>query len=139
MELSRRTFTGGALSFALGSQLAFPAKAQARPELAAAIEAIRACGQAHLDHFYLPGMTLGLVTPDGARSLLNFGYANRDARTPITPDTLFQIGSISKVMVAVVLHQYAAEGHLRLTDRLSDLLPSIPFPKGNTIQVQHMR
>ena len=138
MELSRRTFTGGALSFALGSQLAFPAKAQARPELAAAIEAIRAYGQAHLDHFYLPGMTLGLVTPDGARTLLNFGYANRDARTPITPDTLFQIGSISKVMVAVVLHQYVAEGRFRLTDRLSDLLPSIPFPKGNTIQVQHM-
>ena len=138
MELSRRTFTGGALSFALGSQLAFPAKAQARPELAAAIEAIRAYGQAHLDHFYLPGMTLGLVTPDGARTLLNFGYANRDARTPIAPDTLFQIGSISKVMVAVVLHQYAAEGRFRLTDRLSDLLPSIPFPKGNAIQIQHM-
>ncbi|MBW0008409.1 MAG: beta-lactamase family protein, partial [Sphingomonas sp.] len=138
MHLSRRTFTGGALSFALGSQVAFPVFAQTRPELIAAIEAIRAYGQQHLDHFYLPGMTLGVVTPDGARTLLNFGYANRDARTPITPDTLFQIGSISKVMVAVVLHQYAAEGRFRLTDRLSDLLPSIPFPKGNAIQVQHM-
>src|SRR5689334_16007231 len=106
MELSRRTFTGGALSLALGSQTIFPAWAQARPELAGAIEAIRAYGQKHLDHFYLPGMTLGLVTPDGARTILNFGYANREARTPIRPDTLFQIGSISKVMVAVLLHQY---------------------------------
>jgi len=138
MNLSRRTFTGGALSLVLGSQLAFRASAQARPELAAAIEAIRTYGQMHLEHFYLPGMTLGLVTPDGARTLLNFGHANRDARTPITPDTLFQIGSISKVMVAALLHQYAAEGRIRLTDRLSDLLPSIPFPKGNAIQVQHM-
>jgi D-alanyl-D-alanine carboxypeptidase len=138
MNLSRRTFTGGALSLVLGSQLAFRASAQARPELAAAIEAIRTYGQMHLEHFYLPGMTLGLVTPDGARTLVNFGHANRDARTPITPDTLFQIGSISKVMVAALLHQYAAEGRIRLTDRLSDLLPSIPFPKGNAIQVQHM-
>ena len=138
MDLSRRTFTGGALSLALGSQIALPASAQGRPELAAALEAIRSYGQSHLDHFYLPGMTLGLVTPDGARTILNFGYANRDARTAISPDTLFQIGSISKVMVAVLLHQYAAEGRFRLTDRLSDLLPAIPFPKGNAIQVQHM-
>ena len=138
MDLSRRTFTGGAVSLALGSQVAFPASAQGGPELAVAAEAIRAYGQAHLDHFYLPGMTLGLVTPDGSRTLLNFGRANRDARTPITPDTLFQIGSISKMMVAAVLHQYAAEGRFRLTDRLSDLLPAIPFPKGNAIQVQHM-
>ena len=138
MDLSRRTFTGGALSFAVGTQIAFPASAEVRPELTAAIEAIRGYGQKHLDYFYLPGMTLGLVTPDGARTILNFGYANRDARTPITPDTLFQIGSISKVMVAVLLHQYAAEGRFRLTDRLSDLLPTIPFPKGNIIQIQHM-
>ena len=138
MDLSRRTFTGGALSFVIGSQIAVPALAQSRPELAGAIEAIRAYGHKHLDHFYLPGMTLGLVTPDGARTILNFGYANRDARTPITPDTLFQIGSISKVMVALLLHQYAGEGRFRLTDRLSDLLPAIPFPKANRIEVQHM-
>src|SRR3954451_21774305 len=96
MDLSRRTFTSGALSLAVGSQLAFPASAQGRPQLTAAIEAIRAYGQDHLDHFYLPGMTLGLAMPDGARTILNFGYANRDARTPITPDTLFQIGSSAR-------------------------------------------
>ncbi|HJU76438.1 MAG TPA: serine hydrolase domain-containing protein, partial [Sphingomicrobium sp.] len=56
----------------------------------------------------------------------------------ITPETLFQIGSISKVMTAALLHQMAAEGRFRLTDRLSDLLPTIPLPKGNRISVQHM-
>jgi CubicO group peptidase (beta-lactamase class C family) len=103
-----------------------------------ALAAIRAYGDAHLRHFGLPGMTLGLVTPTGERAVMNFGYANADARTPITPETLFQIGSISKVMLAAVLHQFAAEGRLRLTDRLSDLMPAVPLPPGNTIQVQHM-
>ena len=42
-------------------------------------------------------MTLGVTTPDGFATVLNFGFANADARTPITADTLFQIGSISKV------------------------------------------
>src|SRR5689334_19227766 len=100
MHFSRRTFTGSALSVALGSQLPFTAFAQSRPELAGALAAIRAYGESHLGYFNLPGMTLGLVTPAGERTVLNFGYANADARTPITPNTLFQIGSISKVMVA---------------------------------------
>ena len=138
MHLSRRTFTGSALGLALGSQFAFPAFSQTRADLVGALSAIRAYGDAHLRYHNLPGMTLGLVTLDGQRTVLNFGYANPDARTPVTPDTLFQIGSISKVMVALILHQLAAEGRLRLTDRLSDLLPSIPLPAGNAVQIQHM-
>lgn len=138
MHLSRRTFTGGALSAALGSQLSMPAIAQVRPELAAAIAAIRAYGEAHLRYNYLPGMTLGLVTPDGQRTVLNFGYANADARTAITPDTLFQIGSITKSMVAAVIDQLAAEGRLRLTDRISSLLPAVPLTAGNQIELQHL-
>ena len=138
MQISRRTFTGGALSAAIGSQFAAPALAQARPELATAISAIRAYGESHLRYNQLPGMTLGLVTPDGTRTVLNFGYANADARTAITPDTLFQIGSITKSMVAAVVHQLAAEGRLHLADRLSDLLPVIALPAGNRIELQHL-
>jgi CubicO group peptidase (beta-lactamase class C family) len=138
MHLTRRTFSSGALGAAFGSQFTFPALGETRSKIAAALALIRTYGEAHLRYNNLPGMTLGLVTPDGQRTVLNFGYANADARSAITPDTLFQIGSITKVMVALVLHQLAAEGRLRLTDRLSDLLPTIPLPKGNTIEVQHM-
>ena len=138
MDIDRRTFTGGALGLALGSQFASPALAQVPPGMATALAAIRAYGEVHLRYNNLPGMTLGMVTPGGERTVMNFGFANLDARTPITPGTLFQIGSISKVMVAAVLHQLAAEGRLRLTDRLSALMPAVPLPAGNAIQVQHM-
>jgi D-alanyl-D-alanine carboxypeptidase len=138
MDISRRAFTGGALSLGLSSQFSVPALGQSRPELATALAAIRAYGEAHLSHNHLPGMTLGLVTPDGQRTLLNFGNANREAQTPITPDTLFQIGSISKVMVAAIIHQFAAEGRLHLTDRFSDAFPAVPLPAGNRIEVQHL-
>jgi len=137
MLISRRAFTGGALSVAFGSQLASPAFAQ-DSKRAAALAAIRSYGQAHLDHFRLPGMTLGVTTPDGFGTVLNFGYANAEARTPITPDTLFQVGSISKLMNAAMIHQFAGEGRLRLTDRISDLLPAIPLPRGNAIEVQRL-
>src|SRR4029079_9545897 len=137
MLITRRGFTGGALSLALGSQLTAPAFAQ-DAKRAAALAAINAYGQAHLDQFRLPGMTLGVTTPDGFSTVMNFGFANADARTPITPDTLFQVGSISKLMNAAILHQFVAEGRLRLTDRISALLPAIPLPVGNAIQVQHL-
>ena len=70
--------------------------------------------------------------------MLNFGFANRDARLPIRAETLFQIGSISKAMAAALLHQLAAEGRFALTDRVSALLPAIPLPRGNAITVQQM-
>jgi len=137
MLISRRGFTGGALGFAFASQVATPAFAQ-DSKYAAAIAAIGDYAQAHLRQFGLPGITLSLTTADGFSTVLNFGYANLDTRAPITPETLVQVGSISKLMNAAVLHQLASEGRVRLTDRISDLLPGIPLPAGNTIQVQHL-
>jgi CubicO group peptidase (beta-lactamase class C family) len=138
MQLSRRAFTGGALSVAAAGPFGAAAFAESDPRLAAAVAAIRAYGEAHRDYFNLPGMTLGLVTPDGARTVLNFGFANADAKTPITPETFFQVGSISKLMVAAVVHQLVGEGRLRLTDRIGRLLPQAPLPAGNRIEVQHL-
>src|SRR6476661_5839097 len=127
MIISRRGFTAGALGAGVALQLPARAWAQGPAAVGPAIAAIRAYGEAHLRKFGLPGMTLGLSAPGGFTRILNFGFANRDARTPITGSTLFQIGSITKVMTATLLHQYAAEGRFRLTDRMSDLLPTIPL------------
>jgi D-alanyl-D-alanine carboxypeptidase len=138
MHISRRGFTSGALSVALGSQLSLPAFAQARADLAPAVAAIRAYGEAHRTRFGLPGLTLGVSTPDGFSTVLDFGHANADAGSPITADTLFQIGSISKSMTSTLLHQFAAEGRLNLGDRISAIMPEFPLPRGNAITVQHM-
>lgn len=138
MHLSRRGFTGGALSLALGSQLAVPSLAQPRNDYSAALATIRAQGEAHIRYFGLPGMTLGLSTPDGFSTVLDFGFANADARTPITPGTLFQIGSISKSMVAALIHQFAAEGRITLSSPVSSLLPEIALPADNGITLQHL-
>ena len=80
--------------------------------------------------FRLPGMTLGLTH---ARRLLDCPgisacqsrRADTDHARHAVPDRLDQ-----QVMIAAVLHQFAAEGRFRLTDRLSDLLPGVPFLPG---------
>ena len=138
MAITRRAFNAGALSAALSARLAAPAFAQGSPALAGAIAAIRAHGEDHLRQFDLPGLTLGLTTPGGFSTVLDFGFSNRDSRAPITPDTLFQIGSISKSMTAAVIHQLAAEGKIKLADRAGALFPAVRLPRGNTITVQHL-
>ena len=139
MHITRRGFTAGAISVAVSGPMAVPAAAQQPPpKLAGAVDTIAAFAETHRRHFGLPGLTLGLIAPGGFSTVLNFGFANADAKTQITPETLFQIGSISKVMTAILLHQMAAEGRFKLSDRLNDLLPTIPFPSGNMISVQHL-
>ena len=137
-NLSRRAFTGAALSAAVALQLPGRAFGQAASALGPAISAVSAYAEAHLRYFRLPGLTLGLSLPDGSGRTLNFGFANAETRAPIGDETLFQIGSITKVMTAALIHQFAAEGRLRLTDRVSDLIPATPLPAGNAIQVQHL-
>jgi len=118
--------------------LGAPAFAQSRTDLSSAVAAISAYAEAHRRYFSLPGLTIGLTTPDGFSTVVDLGFANADARTPIGGSTLFQIGSISKVMTAAVIHQLAAEGRLALGQRVSDILPIIPLPPGNGVTIQHL-
>ena len=138
MTLTRRQFGSAALGGAMAPLLAPPAFAQAAPGLAAAVDAIRDYGARHLVHFRLPGMTLGLTAPNGLSTVLNFGFADREARRPITPDTLFEVGSITKVMTAALIQQLAGEGRFGMSDRIGALLPSLPLRSGSAITVQQL-
>ena len=141
MLIDRRGFAKG--SAALAAAGAFTGKAAAQALVAGspharAIAAIHDYADAHRQYFNIPGMTVGVTSPGGFSTSLNVGFANAETRAPIAPDTLFQIGSISKNFTAALIHRYAEQGLLRLTDRMSDVLPEARLPSGNTIQVQHI-
>lgn len=55
-----------------------------------------------------------------------YGFADREARRPNTPDTRFNIGSVNKAFTAAAIRQLAAEGRLSLDDRLIRYLPDYP-------------
>ena len=140
--LTRRGFAGGALGVAVGALgMPFAGRLGAAPSPGAfdsAIAAIGAYAEQHRTYFNLPGLTLGLTVPGGPQLARQFGVAEAGARTPITDETLFQIGSISKLLSAALVHQYAASGRIRLEDRISDLVPEIPLPKDAGITVQQL-
>jgi CubicO group peptidase (beta-lactamase class C family) len=136
--LSRRDFAGALAGLGLSLPLAGQVRAQGTPSFATAVDTIRAQAFAHQAAYGLPGMTVGLIAPDGLATRFDVGFANLDARRPATPDTLWQVGSISKLMVALIVHQFAAEGRFALSDQITTLMPEIPVPKDAGITVQHL-
>lgn len=65
----------------------------------------------------------------------DFGQNLLPKNTVYDSNTGYQIGSISKLMTAVMLHQLIEKGKLSLTDPLSKFYPEIPNAKKITIQM----
>lgn len=58
-----------------------------------------------------------------------YGYADIEAGRKITPDTIFDLGSVSKQFTAVAVHGLAFENLLSLTDPISKFFPLHYFPR----------
>ena len=58
-----------------------------------------------------------------------YGQANKDFAVPNTPDTRFNLGSITKMFTAVAVLQLAQRGQLSLDDPLARFLPDVPDPE----------
>jgi CubicO group peptidase (beta-lactamase class C family) len=138
MKASRRAFIGGAAGLALSGPALAETATAAPPRLQPALDAIRAYARAHQQWMNLPALTLSVFTPDGFSTAMHVGLARPDAQAPVTPATLFQIGSISKCMTAAVLHRQAAEGKLRLDADIRGLLPEIAWPAEAPLSVQQV-
>lgn len=74
------------------------------------------------EHGLGPGLSLALTTKDGLIATRAYGVANADSRDPVTEETLFQIGSISKHFVAVACMRLFEQGRLDLQAPVTDVL-----------------
>lgn len=135
MIVTRRALLGAAAAMSvpgLAATLVSPVSVRlVRPgkrDHAAAIEAIVAAAQASLAAAGLPGMALSLRGADGFAADLTLGWANLTTRTPVGPDHLFEIGSISKSLVALTLWKLAGAGKLDLAAPASRYLPADVLP-----------
>ncbi|MFD1701932.1 class C beta-lactamase [Methylopila henanensis] len=72
----------------------------------------------------VPGMAVGIVV-GGERRVFTYGVAEKASGRKVTPDTLFEIGSVSKTFTAT-LGAYAQErGAFALSDMVSRRLPAL--------------
>jgi CubicO group peptidase (beta-lactamase class C family) len=67
-----------------------------------------------------------------------YGPANREWAIPLTTDTRFLVGSVSKGLTAVTVLQLVQAGKLSLETRLSEILPEFPSEQGERITIRHL-
>jgi CubicO group peptidase (beta-lactamase class C family) len=72
----------------------------------------------------IPGAALA-VWADGRERVAAHGVLNAATGVSATPDSLFQIGSITKVWTATMITQLAEEGRLSLDTTVAKLLPGV--------------
>lgn len=75
----------------------------------------------------VPGVAVGILhqkATDPIEEMVGVGYTHRDHPLPITTDTLFQIGSISKTMTATVAMRLVEMGKLDLDRPVISYLPT---------------
>ena len=68
------------------------------------------------------GIVVGVIDPTGRRVVAH-GSFGRDDDRPVTGDTLFEIGSITKVFTALLLADMVERGEAAFNDPLSKYLP----------------
>ena len=71
---------------------------------------------AELQELRTPGAAVAVVSGDRLVFAKGFGVSNIETGAPVTPDTLFRIGSITKIFTAAVLVSLAEEGQIKLDE-----------------------
>jgi len=74
-----------------------------------------------------PGVGLSLVNRDDVLFTGGIGVADRETGEPVTADTVFRIGSITKSFVALAALMLVEEGLLDLNTPVRELAPEIEF------------
>lgn len=69
-----------------------------------------------------PGASIAIVSDDEVY-LRNYGYADKEFKEPVSTDTLFELGSMSKAFTALGILYLEQEGKLKLTDNVKAYIP----------------
>jgi len=71
----------------------------------------------------IPGAVVVLIQGDEQVMVNGYGYADLESQTPVTPDTLFELGSCSKSFTALAVLQLAKDEFVELDDPVSKYFP----------------
>jgi len=78
--------------------------------------------------YKIPGVAVVLYTHDMSFAL-HAGYADSQKKTPITQDTLFEIGSITKLFTCLLIAQEVLQGTMKLSDPIIHYIPELKVNK----------
>ncbi len=86
------------------------------------------------------GIVVGIIEPEGRR-IVSHGSAGTDDARSLDGDTVFEIGSITKVFTSLVLADMVERGEVALDDPVEQFLPlevTLHERNGRSISLEHL-
>ena len=96
--------------------------------------------RSRVDYQYTSGMVVGMVNADG-RAFYGYGGTSFDADQSPDEHTVYEIGSISKILTTSLLADLWLAGEVSLDDLVQDYLPegvNVPTRSGREITLEHL-
>jgi len=79
-----------------------------------------------MSEFHLPGLSLVVLKDGAVVKAAGYGFADVARRTPVTVDTVFKIGSVSKQFIATAIMLLAQDRRLSVEDPVRKHLMEVP-------------
>ena len=81
---------------------------------------------AQMESQHIPGLSLAVVRGGAVVRASGYGSASLELDVPVTPQTVFQIGSITKQFTATAIMMLAEEGRVSLEESVTHALEGLP-------------
>src|SRR5262249_10921583 len=85
----------------------------------------------------IPGVAVAVCRDGKLVKAAGYGLANVELEVPVTPESIFQTGSVGKQFTAMAVMMLVEEGKIRLDDKISKYLIEAPEIWGN-ITIRHL-
>jgi CubicO group peptidase (beta-lactamase class C family) len=86
------------------------------------------------------GIVVGVIEPSGRR-IVSYGSLAKGDKRPLDGDTVFEIGSVTKVFTSLLMSDMVQHGELALSDPVAKFLPAtvkVPERGGRVITLQDL-
>jgi CubicO group peptidase (beta-lactamase class C family) len=66
-----------------------------------------------------------------------YGFADAERKAPVTPRTVYRVGSVTKQFTAAAIMRLAEQGKLSVDDEITEYLPAYPV-QGHRVTIRHL-
>lgn len=99
--------------------------------------------EARMKHYHVPGVSIAVINNGKIEWVKSYGVMDEETKEPVTRETLFQAGSISKPVAAYAALKMVEEGKLDLNENVNTYLttwklPDNEFTKDKKVALKHL-
>jgi CubicO group peptidase (beta-lactamase class C family) len=113
-----------------------------RPDVVGALSVLDVWLEEQIASGVAPGFSIAIVHDQEVVWSDGYGFADLESRRPATPETLYRLGSVTKLLTATAILQLRDAGKLALDDPVSRHLPEFtvrnPFPGTPAVTLRHL-